>query len=363
MKQHLLALGMLLLSFSTGYSQVDINAPAFTEGGPLVDISGQWFLAHQTTFDSGITSNQFTLKRGYLTFKKDFNHIFSVRFTQDITLDQEGSDAGNVEMRLKYLYLKINLLPIKPLRNSYLEVGMVHRPWLDYAQHINDYRVQGTFYLERYRLMNSADFGINWVNLIGGKVDESYRNRVSNYFPGKWGSISIGVFNGGGYHALESNRNKTIESRITIRPFPDWIPGLQFSHHFAYGFGNTEESPLFLHNMLFMSYESQRFIFTGQILRGIGNSYGTMIDDLGESQPNRGHSLFGELFLYREIVSLFGRYDSFTLMDDQQLPAKRIIGGICLRFLNGQKILFDIDSWSQGDKRKSLYEVAMEIRF
>lgn len=89
----------------------------------------------------GESVSKFSLKRGYVTFKKQFNKTLSVRFTQDITLDKEGSDAGNVEMRLKYCYLKI-----KPqfgfLKSSYLEVGLVHSPWIDYEQKIKIKRLR-----------------------------------------------------------------------------------------------------------------------------------------------------------------------------------------------------------------------------
>ncbi len=94
------------------------------------------------------------------------NDVFSVRYTQDITLDKEGNDAGNVEIRLKYVYLKIKLDQFNLLKYSYLELGLVHRPWLDFEQNVNKYRVQGKMFLERYSIKNSADFGLFYTGLI-----------------------------------------------------------------------------------------------------------------------------------------------------------------------------------------------------
>ncbi len=70
-------------------------------------ISGQYFIAY--LYNDQSDNHQFTLKRGYFTVNTKLSEQFSVRYTQDITLDQEGSDAGNVEMRLKFLYLKAKL--------------------------------------------------------------------------------------------------------------------------------------------------------------------------------------------------------------------------------------------------------------
>ncbi|NJO88344.1 MAG: hypothetical protein HC831_04775 [Chloroflexia bacterium] len=194
-------------------------------------ISGQYFMAYN--YNDSEELHNFLLKRGYFTLKTKINEMFSVRYTQDITLDEEGEDAGNVEMRLKYLYLKGKLDKI--LRNSYFEVGLVHTPWLDFEQHINEYRVQGKMFSESIRMLNSADFGVTVAGLIGGEIDEKYQKEVNKYEAGKYGSYAFGFFNGGGYHDFEENSNKTFQSRLTLRPLPNKIPGLQLSHSFAYG--------------------------------------------------------------------------------------------------------------------------------
>ena len=101
----------------------------------LSDISGQWFLAYRHSK----SAREFILKRGYLTVQKKFTEQFSGRITPDITVDREGDGKGDVEMRLKYLYLKYNLPRFFFFNKSYMEFGLVQRPWIDFEEHINIY--------------------------------------------------------------------------------------------------------------------------------------------------------------------------------------------------------------------------------
>lgn len=365
MKKYFTLTALFLLSaIYSSLAQTDINEPAFKEGPNPVEISGQWFLAYQSKYqDNHQADNLFTLKRGYLTFKKDFNRTFSVRFTQDITLDKEGEDAGNVEMRLKYLYLKVNLQDLYVFKNSYLVIGMIQTPWMDFEQHINDYRVQSPMFLETSHLISSADFGVNVVTLLGGKIDEEYRENVSSSYPGKYGSITVGILNGGGYHAIEKNNNKTIAARLSLRPFPATLPGLQFSLHGVYGKGNSEINPDFNLLHTFISYESARAIITAQAFRGLGNSSGTFMDFNDLPYKNQGTSVFGELYLVKKSLSLIGSYGYFERMDLPEVNNRRFVGGICYHFLNNQKFLLDIDHVKTESSTQTIFEAALEIRF
>ncbi|MFW6225201.1 MAG: hypothetical protein ACOC4B_02950 [Bacteroidota bacterium] len=212
-------------------------------------VHGQWFLSYQ--YQKPETNNNITLKRGYLTFKQKLNNNLSVRFTQDITLDQEGEDAGNVEMRLKYCYLKVIPQNIDVLNNAYFEIGLVHRPWLDFEQDVNKYRVQGTMFLERIRMYNSADFGVTFVSLLGGEINKEFQEKTGTKQNGRFGSIALGIYNGGGYNAIEYNNNKTFEARLTLRPLFKIAPGIKISYNTAYGKGNRPENPDFHLNSLF----------------------------------------------------------------------------------------------------------------
>jgi len=104
-------------------------------------ISGQWFLSYMNGTDHGEKVNFFTVKRGYINIGVIFNETFSGRITPDISIDQEGDGAGDLELRLKYAFLKWNLPEISFLTKSYFELGLVHLPWLHFEENINNYRV------------------------------------------------------------------------------------------------------------------------------------------------------------------------------------------------------------------------------
>jgi hypothetical protein len=305
--------------------------------------------------------NQFALKRGYFTIKTKMNEIFSARYTQDITLDQEGGDAGNVEILIKYLYLKMKLDKFKFLTDSYIEAGLVHRPWIDFEQNVNHYRVQGKMFLERYSIISSADFGFYFTGLFGGKVCENYLNKVKVKNPGKYGSFAIGIHNGGGYHAFEQNNNKTIEGRLSLRPLTEFYPGLQLTYAFTYGKANTEDNLNdFIMNLIYISSETELGIFTGQYFTGKGDYKGKYVDDNNESYSNTGYSLFGELNIPNTNFSLLGRYDEFeSEFSDKQ---NTYIGGIAYKFLKS-KLLFNIDSQKIKGETTNIYELALEIGF
>jgi len=76
---------------------------------------------------------------------------------------------------------------------------------IDFEEHINRYRVQGTMFLRRYNVVNIADYGIIIVSLFWDELDESHRLAVNLNYAGRNGSIAFGIYNGGGYHAIEQN--------------------------------------------------------------------------------------------------------------------------------------------------------------
>lgn len=331
-------------------------------------ISGQWFLAHEYNITEDI--NQFKLKRGYFTFKTRLNDKFSVRYTQDITLDEEGEDAGNVEMRLKYLYIAMDPFDKGFFDHFQAEFGLIHRPWLDYEQSINPYRVQGRMFAERYHMLNSADFGIAFSGLIGGKMDKEYQKNIDKKHPGRYGSYAFGVYNGPGYHAAEVNNNKTVEGRLSLRPMPDLTPGLQFTYAFIYGNANIPDNKAkFNMNVFFVSQQSKYLTLTGQYLWGTGNSSGSLyIPAEKDSYDNEGFSFFGELKIPNTSFAIFGRYDDFVNYYEfpqltSELEYETAIAGLAYRFLKN-KIILDYNQFIGADgSTEEQVELAVEIRF
>jgi len=321
----------------------------------MFEIKGDWFMAHQWMSPNS-NNNAFVLKRGYLTVESRFNEIFSGRYTQDITIDREGDDAGNVELRFKYCYLKIQVpASIGILTNSYFEVGLVHRPWMDFEEKINQYRVQSAMYLDRAGVVSSADFGITYVSLLGGKINEEYQSAVSNSYPGKYGSISLGVYNGGGYHSLEMNNNKTLEGRFTLRPLPESLPGLQLSYNTAFGKSNDTLNTDFKMHSFYLSWQTRHTVLAAQYYTGEGDYSGK------NPAKKSGYSFFGEFKIPETNFMVFSRYDYFE--PENSFAYNNVIAGVAYRFFRQNRILLDMDWSDKTGSIKRIYELALEIRF
>jgi len=324
------------------------------------ELCGKWYLAYKT--DLSNNTNQFALKRGYFTIKSQLSEQISVRYTQDITIDNEGSDAGNVEIRMKYLYMKVKPFKTGLLKNSLAEIGLAHRPFVDFEQHINDYRSQGKMYIEKVGIVNTAGFGVLYSGLIGGKINKKVQSKLGQYCPGKFGSFSIGIFNGGGYHSIEVNNNKTIEGRLTIRPLPDFIPEVQLTYAGIYGKGNNEISPDFNMNLGAITYQSSLFILTGQFFLGTGNYKGTYFNDLGFASENSGYSFFSEFKIPKTSFALFGRYDSFYSNQNDNYYKTSYFGGVTYRFLKNKVFFYYGNDITKVGKTEVL-EIVLDITF
>lgn len=271
---------------------------------------GLWYLSYQNGETADTTGGEgfsrFAVKRGYLTVEKEFLPWFKGRITTDVTTvtDPTSNLDGSLSVRIKYLYGQFNAPDIAFLTKPYVEFGVVHMPWLDFEEHTNYYRCQDTMFIERNGIFNSADFGVTFTSLLGGLVNEDYQKNVNPAYPGRYGSIQAGIYNGGGYHASEKNHNKVLEGRITVRPLPDIIPGLQLSYFGITGKGNKETKPDWTVNDGFVSYEHEYVVLTGQYYWGTGNQKG---DD---ENRKKGYSFFAEIKPDKKF-SIIGRYDRF----------------------------------------------------
>ncbi len=346
------------------------NNPATPENrSPVVidnlNISGQFYIAATYYKNNGNEYFGFNIRRSYLNVKYRFTDKLDFRYTQDLTIDNEGNDAGNIELRIKYLYLRYHLPDVAFFTNNRIKFGISQRPWLDFEEHINIYRVQGSMFLERSAVFNSAGFGIGFESLLGGKLDNAYAKKVKPNVPGKFGSIAMGLYNGGGYHQFEKNTVKNFEARVTVRPLFNLLPQLQFSYLGIFGTGNIPENPDFKLNSGFVSYQSMYLTLTAQYEQGTGNSFGTMINDSTfDSYNHEGYSLFGNFAIPKTKISVFSRYDNFTLYDEKNSRVKRYIGGISWFFYKKNKLVLSYQTGRYGqDKNHNRYDLALDISF
>jgi len=211
-------------------------------------------------------------------------------------------------------------------------------------------------FLERNGTFNSADRGINFVTLFGGEINEEYQKKVNDAYPGRYGSMALSVMDGAGYTASENNQNKALEGRLTIRPLPDVIPGLQFSYFGITAKGNKATNPLWIVNLGYVSFEHEYVVLTGQYYKGRGNQSGA------DQFKKDGYSFFAELKPNNKF-SVIGRYDYFDPNDDKKDDENtRYIVGVAYHIDKQHKnmVLVDYDtvdykqSGKTNDKRVQL---------
>jgi len=181
-------------------------------------------------------------------------------------------------VRLKYAYGQIMAPDLGDvLTGGYAELGMVHTPWLDFEEHINRYRMQGTMFMERNGLFNSADLGLTAGGNLGPSLGDDALKNVSKANPGSFGSFAFGVYNGGGYAAHEANENKVVEGRLSVRPLGPFFPYAQLSYFGIYGKGNTPAAPAWRLHAGMLSVEHEYFVVTGTYAVGYGNQKGSQL--------------------------------------------------------------------------------------
>lgn len=327
------------------------------------------YVAHNQ--DGEIKDNRFEISRAYFTIEKNMNDFLGFRMTFDCYDDDDG-----VENRLKYAYAKFKLPDYFIFTKPKIEFGIAHTPWLDFEEHINTTRMIGKMFVEKNKTFNSADLGGTFFTLIGGEIDKEYQETVSHAYPGRYGSLAFGVYNGGGYHDLESNFNKVFQLRATARPLPDIIPGLQFSYLMVRGEGDHNEdyelNPMYEVNIAMLSYECQYLTATAQYLDGRGNNVGTKVDDKGFAQPYDGYSFHTEIRL-TEKWKLIGQYDKFNneVNTESEKPAldyagERIVGGVGYDFGGHNILMVDAEHVMperDGSKHKdeTIFKLTMQV--
>lgn len=330
------------------------------------DFSGVMFLAfeHNVLHHENDHENEFVIKRAYITFRQALSSRVDVRFTQDVSIDQAGDGEGDIELRLKYAYARYKMPSYAIFREPRLSFGVVDRPWINFEQDINDYRAQKSMFLDQNDFISSADYGLTFKTSLGPALDTPLTSD-----PGRYGSLAIGVYNGGGYSSLEQNNNKLLEGRLSLRPLPNRLPGFQTSLLGVLGRGNIPESPDFKLAGLALSHESPRLNIFVQGFRSTGDGDGNFLLPASfEAAQLTGWSAFGELRPLRNIpISITLRADGVHDRDLGRRIISERIAGLGYVFTNGSKIVLDVSTRevdrfdAQADFTR--YELLAEIRF
>ena len=158
-------------------------------------------------------SSGFEMRRNYVQVKGYFNDKDYVRVTMDATKElasdpglnneKTAQNSGYASVFIKYAYLYLD----KVLPYTGVEMGIAHRPWIDYEEHngwfyrsFNKVAIEekGTATESGVDLLNSADFGIN------------FQTKTPMF------SSEIGIFNGEGYHADKGGANQENDSKLSL---------------------------------------------------------------------------------------------------------------------------------------------------
>jgi hypothetical protein len=167
-----------------------------------IQFSGLTYLGftHTDYKDAAIAdTDKFEMRRAYVQFKAylldDPKSYF--RVTLDMEHVTSDATAGDYNVRFKYAYLYLN----EVLPYTGVELGLAHRPWIDYEEH-NSWFYRDTHWTfteagNSANLSNSADLGVNF------KTETKY-----------FGS-EVGLFTGEGYHNVEDGKGVSFEWRAT----------------------------------------------------------------------------------------------------------------------------------------------------
>jgi hypothetical protein len=238
---------------------------------PIVRIGMLSYLQYATDLDAPDSLNAFDVTRAYLNVNAQVSKNVRFRFTPDIRRAADGSLAGSLTVRVKYAFAQFdNLVP-----RGWIRFGLQQTPWLDFEESINRYRVQGTVFSEREALIpGSADFGAGSLMQL----------------PGSYGEVHFGVYNGEGFTQTDPNRYKSIQGRLTVRPFPGKgnANGLRLSGFFNAGW-YARDRPRHL-GIVMGSYEHPHLVATIQGLVATENPSAQTPRDI----DRRGWSVFVE---------------------------------------------------------------------
>ena len=198
----------LLIAGFTAFAAEETEKQALMQD---TKVSGQWFISYSSGKEDNTPSNSFAIKRGYIVIEKKLTDRISGRITPDISVDREGDGEGDLEMRLKYCYIDYKFDNIGFLTDPHVEFGLVHRPWISFEEHINNYRMQGTVYLERNDIFNSGDFGFTYAALLGGEMTKTIKNGSTANSRANM-AVSLSVFTTAAV-IMQSSRTTTRHSR------------------------------------------------------------------------------------------------------------------------------------------------------
>lgn len=274
---------------------------------PTVSVGVLSYLQYSAELEQRDGFNAFDITRGYININGTLARNIRFRITPDLRRVTDGSLAGSLTFRLKYGFIQFDNVGRPGAR---LRFGLHQTPWLDFEENINRYRLQGQMFSEREGLVpGSGDFGVGYFAP----------------FPRDYGELEFGVYNGEGFTQSEINKYKSVQARVTVRPFPRHpvAKGLRLSAFYdrgAYAAGQPRR-----HAIVMSSYERDQVVATAQWLTATERPSLILPRDLDRD----GYSLFLEVRQGLKGWAGIVRLDRFD--PDQDLAdneRRRLIAGV-----------------------------------
>jgi len=277
-----------------------------TKAGVL-KFSGEHRLAYYYNDDND-DAGEFKIDRTYLQVKAYF--FDDPKSYARITMDVKDDD-GTYDAYLKYGYLYLNNI----LPHTGVEIGQVHKPWVDYDEHYGFIQpaVYGV-YADKLHITNSADRGIN------------FKTKLENF------SSEIGVFQGEGYKNTPdwANEGLSFDARFTYHVFGTHnkkeylnisLAGAANTNHNDLGNGEYGDMNW---GLVHAVYKNSNFLVAGQYLN-------VFKDDTADGDNKGDGYSFNADYYATSKVTLYARYDEFQRDRDDD-EKENIIGGISYKY-------------------------------
>jgi hypothetical protein len=282
-------LALLLASVATSHAQTaPAPAPAAEPDYPIVRLGVVSYAQYDAELENRDSFNAFDLTRGYININGQLASNVRFRITPDVRRITDSSLAGTLVLRIKYAFLELDNLTGA---RSWVRFGAHQTPWLDFEESINRYRVQGTVFAERENLIpGSSDFGVGLFTPVGKYID-----------------VQAGVYNGEGYAQTDTNRYKSAQGRLTLRPFAGRgiANGFRLSGFYNEGW-YAAARPRRL-GIVMSSFEHANLVATLEYLKATENPSAAAPRDIDRS----GSSAFLELRQGMSGWAAIGRVDLF----------------------------------------------------
>jgi hypothetical protein len=233
---------------------------------PVVTLGVVSFLQYSAELEEADGFNAFDVTRGHINIEARLSNRVRARFTPDVRRVTDATLAESLALRLEYAYLEVDATD-----GASIAFGMHETPWLTFEDSINRYRVQGPQFAERQGLIPGPS-----------DVGASLRARSDRT------EVHVGVYNGEGNGRVEKDKYKSVQGRVTVRPFSadSAASRVRVSGFYSYGKYAADRS----RNVAIMmgSVEHPHVVATAQYLFATDNPFVTA--DI----ERRGMSFFGE---------------------------------------------------------------------